>query len=98
MNIRGVWLENVCDSSNEQTTDKSVVPQVLPALLHVFLAGLYTEKISSRRIIVITVISGAEVASGRKALHVLGLAEKGAGAEALRKGSGRHCEYVKDEI
>ena len=91
MNIRGVWLEDICDTSNEQTADESIVPQVLPAFLHVLLARLEAKEIAGGRVIVVT----AEVASGRETLDVLGPAGNTASAEAMRQRTSRHCEYVK---
>jgi hypothetical protein len=81
--VRGVWLEDICNSSNEQTANKSVVPNVLPAFLHVLLARLNTEEVPSRRIVVVAMVGGADIASRGEALDVLGAASNAASAEAM---------------
>lgn len=95
MNVRGIRLENVCNTSSEQTADKSVVPNIFPSFLHVFLTWLNSEKPSGWGVIVITVVSGAERASGREALSVLRSAENAASTEGLRQRASRHCDYCK---
>jgi hypothetical protein len=82
-NVRGVWLEDICNSSDEQTANKSVVPNVLPTFLHVLLARLNTEEVPSRRIVVIAMVGGADVASRGKALDVLRATPNAASAEAM---------------
>lgn len=61
--VRSVRLEDICDTGNEQASNESVVPNVLPAFLHILLAWLDTEKVASRRIVVVAV-SVTEVAPG----------------------------------
>ena len=91
MNIRSVWLEDVCDTGNEKTADESIVPHVLPTLLHILLAGLEAKQVAGRRVIVVT----AEVAAGREALDVLGPAGDTASAEAMRQRTSGHCECAE---
>lgn len=90
--IRGIRLENICDTSNQEATDESVVPDVLPALFHVLVAGLDTEQPASRGVVVVTMVGSPEVAAGREALDVLRLAEQAARAKDMRHWSGRHLE------
>lgn len=90
-NIRGVRLEDVCDSRCEETSDESIVPHVLPAFLLVLLAGLHAEKPAGRGVIVITMVRSTEVAASRKALGGPGGAKKGARAKGMRQWSSRHC-------
>ena len=83
-NIRGVRLEDVCNTSNEQAANESVVPNVLPTLLHVLLAGLNAKEVPSRGVIVIAVVgAAAEVGSRGEALNVLRAAANAAGANAV---------------
>lgn len=79
--IRGIRLENICDTSNQKAANESVVPDALPAFLHVLLAGLDAEEPTGRGVVVITVVGGTEVASGGKALYVLGPAQQTARTE-----------------
>lgn len=91
IDIRSVWLEDVCDTGNEKTADESIVPHVLPTLLHILLAGLEAKQVAGRRVIVVT----AEVAAGREALDVLGPAGDTASAKAMRQRTSRHCECAE---
>lgn len=90
--IRGIRLENICDTSNQQAADESVVPDALPAFLHVLLAGLDAKQPTSRGVVVITMVGGTEVGSSREALNALGPAQQAARTEDVRQGPGSHVE------
>lgn len=92
VHIRSVRLEDICDTSNEQASDKAVVPNVLPAFFHIFLARLDTEQISGGRIVRIAMASAAtEGASGRESLSPLWPPSENSGAEAIRQRTSGHC-------
>lgn len=88
--IRSVWLEDICDTSSEQASNESVVPNVLPAFLHILLARLDTEKVTGRRIVRVA-MSGTKVASGRESLEILRPPDKDARAKAIRQWTSKHC-------
>lgn len=90
--VRSVRLEDICDTGNEQASNESVVPKIFPAFLHIFLARLDTEKISGRRIVVVTVVSGTDVASSRESPDILRPPSEEGRAKAIREETGRHCE------
>lgn len=96
--VRGIGLENICNASNEEAANESVVPDVLPAFLLVLLAGLDTEQPAGRRIIVATVVATAQSASGRESLNVLRPAQEAARAEELRYWSSGHLENEDREV
>lgn len=95
--IRGVRLEHVCDASNNQAANESPVPDALPALLLVLLAGLDTKQPAGWGVVVVTVVRGAQVAPGREGLDVLGPSEQAPRAEHLRYWSSHHFEGCRGE-
>ena len=64
-NIRGIGLEDICNTSNHHTANEAVVPNALPAFLHILLAGLDAEQPASRGVVVVTMVSSAKIASGQ---------------------------------
>lgn len=64
LHIRSVRLENVCDASDHKASDEAIVPDVLPAFLHVFLTRLDAEQPAGRGVVVVAVISSTEARSG----------------------------------
>lgn len=74
-NIRSIGLENVCNTSHEQTSNETEIPNIFPALLHVLLARLDTEKPTGRGIVVVAMVGGTEVAPSRERLDILRLPE-----------------------
>lgn len=92
MYVRSIRLEDVCDTSDQKASNESVVKNVLPAFLHVLLAGLDTEQPAGGRIIVVTVVRGTETGPGRECLGVLRLAKQAARPEDVRQWPGSHLE------
>lgn len=91
--IRGVGLENICDTSNHKAANESVVPDALPAFFHILLAGLDAEQPAGRGVIVVAVVGATpKVAASREALDVLGLAKQAARAKEMRQWPGNHPE------
>lgn len=39
-NVRSIGFEDVCDTGDQEASDETIVPNILPSLLHVFLARL----------------------------------------------------------
>lgn len=83
LDIRGVRLEDICNPSHKQASDKSVIPDILPTLLHILLARLDAEQVTRRGIVVVTVVSGTTTASSREALDVLRTPKETAGAKRM---------------
>lgn len=90
--LRGVGLENICNASNEEAANESVVPDTLPAFLLVLLTGPDTEQPASRGVVVAAVVTAAESALGRESLEGLRAAQQAARAEELRHRSSGHLE------
>lgn len=94
VHVRGVWLETICDASNDQTSNKSPIKRTLPSFLLVFLTWLHTEKPAGWGVVVIAITS-AKVTPGRESLNVQRFAEKIVRAKALRKRSSGHSEIYE---
>lgn len=90
--IRGIGLEDICDTGNQKAANETVIPNALPAFLHVLLARLDAKQPASRRIVVVAVVGGAKVASGREALDILRPAQQAARSEDVRQRPGSHAE------
>lgn len=92
MYIRCVRFEDVCDAGNNQASDKPIVPDVLPALLHVLLTGLDAEEIPTGRVVVVAMVRSTQGVLRRETTGILRLSEKTAGAKATRQSTSSHLE------
>lgn len=90
--LRSIRLEDVCDTSGNEGANESVIPDVLPALLHVLLTGSDAEEPASWWVVVVAMVCGTEAAPGREALNVLRLAKKAARAKEMGNWPSRHLE------
>lgn len=93
--VRCVGLENICDASGNQASDKSVIPDVLPPLLLVLFARLDAKKISARGIVVATVVSSTHRTPCRERADGLRLAQQAARPQNERGIASRHCRARK---
>jgi hypothetical protein len=67
--IRGIRFEDICNASHYQASNESEIPDIFPALFHVFLAGFHAEEPSGGWVVVVAMIGGTEIASCREALR-----------------------------
>lgn len=95
--VRGVRLEDICDASEDQTSNESPIEGTFPAFLLILLTRLQTEKPAGWRVEVVA-ITPAKAAPSRESLNVQWSAEKVAGAKALRKRSSGHFEVYEGRL
>lgn len=74
--LRGIRLEDICNTSNQEAANKSVIPNTLPAFFHVLVAWLDAEQPPGRRVVVITMVCSTETGSCREVVSALGLAQQ----------------------
>lgn len=95
--VRGVRLEDICDASENQTSDKSPIESTFPAFLLILLTWLHAEKPAGWRVVVVAITS-AKAAPGRESLNVQWPAERATGAKALRKQPSGHFEVYDGRL
>lgn len=91
-NLRGIGLEDVCNTSNQEAANESVVPDALPALFHVLVARLDAKQPTGRRVVMIPMVCGTKARPSREVVSALGLAQQTARTEDVRHRPGRHVE------
>jgi hypothetical protein len=96
---RGIWLESVCNGSDDEAAVEAVVEEPLPALFLVFLARPQTPQPAARRVVVVAVVAARGPRVG--VCRVFGAQGAGGGEEpgfgaqrAPWEAFGQHLERV----